>query len=190
MAFGVKPLVACLCFLRLSTAWSEPAVSCNETEGSFLQLPGKSPDNDALHADVAPELIPAAQNVSSQVQPSTKVNETGVGASSYISGWLRQMGRTWTDWVKESVRAQEAPSEPVSLVSISSFVQEHLPMDLKWMTILLGSLIGLALVWAAWRTVFNETVEDGKTVGGTCGGQAMELEPVGLVLKIRTTTLS
>ena len=36
-------------------------------EGSFLQLPGKSPDNDALHADVAPELIPAAQNVSSQV---------------------------------------------------------------------------------------------------------------------------
>lgn len=41
--------------------------SPSSNEGSFLQLPGKSPDNDALHADVAPELIPAAQNVSSQV---------------------------------------------------------------------------------------------------------------------------
>ena len=45
----------------------KPAAFCFPNEGSFLQLPGKSPDNDALHADVAPELIPAAQNVSSQV---------------------------------------------------------------------------------------------------------------------------
>ena len=46
---------------------THPTTTPTTDEGSFLQLPGKSPDNDALHADVAPELIPAAQNVSSQV---------------------------------------------------------------------------------------------------------------------------
>ena len=51
-----------LCF---PLTFSETHPTTNE--GSLLQLPSKSPGNDALHADVAPELIPAAQNVSSQV---------------------------------------------------------------------------------------------------------------------------
>lgn len=144
----------CLYLLQLAAA-----ASCEDT-GSLLQL---LPDATGVLRDSA--LL---------AHPLENLTENDTSTLGEIGGqskgtWVQKMTRTWLDWVTAGVRSQAAISEPSSLSSPSSIasiqlaIEEHLPTDLKWMTVTLGSLIGFALAWAAWQAIFfREEGKDGK----------------------------
>ncbi|CAK9051513.1 unnamed protein product [Durusdinium trenchii] len=95
-------------------------------------------------------------------------------------GRLGDLGRFWLHWIAEPLQAQTILSANVSqsahhaeLTQSLVSLQEHDPTDLAWMTVLLGSLIGLALVGAAWYTFLSPLQKEKPNAEGENAGQGM-----------------
>lgn len=161
------------CLYLLQLAATATATARCEDAGSLLQL---LPDASGVLRDSALLEHPLENFTETNTSTPDELDETGAQSNGT---WVSHLTRTWLDWVTAGVRAQEAISEPSTFEAISEpstfasiqlAMQEHLPTDLKWMTVTLGSLIAIALAWAAWQTIFFH--EDGKDAKGGVEGMS------------------